>query len=268
MGGPEAGDGSVEVSRTVHQAAERGFGAAANAYERSRPGYPSEAIDRLIQELELTRSCRAMDLGAGTGKLTRLLLPAGATLVAVEPVEAMRAEFASVLPEVRMVAGVAEVLPFADGTFDAVVCAQAFHWFDGDRALPEIHRVLKRWGRLGLLWNVRDESVQWIRELTEIIDPYERTAPREKTHEWRRTFSASDLFGRLNQLRFPHRQRLDRDGLVERFASVSFIASLPSEERDAVLDRIRALAEKHPDLAGPDGFDLPYVTELYWCVKS
>jgi SAM-dependent methyltransferase len=209
-----------------------------------------------------------MDLGAGTGKLTRLLLPAGATLVAVEPVEAMRAEFASVLPEVRMVAGVAEVLPFADGTFDAVVCAQAFHWFDGARALSAIHRVLKRWGRLGLLWNVRDESVQWIRELTEIIDPYERTAPREKTHEWRRTFSASDLFGRLNQLRFPHRQRLDRDGLVERFASASFIASAPPGEREEVLGRIRELAETHPDLADRDEFDLPYMTELYWCARA
>lgn len=256
------------MSRTVHDAAERGFGAAADAYERSRPDYPSEAIDRLIQELELTRSCRAMDLGAGTGKLTRLLLPAGPTMVAVEPVEAMRAAFASVLPEVRLVAGVAEALPFADETFDAVVCAQAFHWFDGDRALPEVHRVLKRWGRLGLLWNVRDESVPWVRELTEIITPYERTAPREKTHVWRRAFSATDLFGRLNQLRFPHAQRLDRDGLVERFASVSFIASAPPGEREEVLGRIRELAETHPDLADRDEFDLPYTTELYWCARA
>jgi hypothetical protein len=78
-------------------------------------------------------------------------------------------------------------------------------------------------------------------------------------------FSASGLFGRLDQLRFPHGQRLDRDGLVERFASVSFIATLPSGERDVVLARIRALAETHPDLAGRDGFELPYLTELYWC---
>jgi SAM-dependent methyltransferase len=256
------------VSRSVHRAAERGFGAAAEAYERSRPDYPSEAVDRLIQELELTRSCRAMDLGAGTGKLTRLLLPTGATLVAVEPVEAMRRSFASVLPGLPAVGGMAEALPFEDETFDAIVCAQAFHWFDGDRALPEVHRVLKRWGRLGLLWNVRDETVPWVRELTEIIDPYERIAPRERTHEWRRAFSAGDLFGRLHQLRFPHRQRLDVDGLVERFASVSFIASMAEEERGRVLGRIRRLAEIHPDLAGRQGFDLPYVTELYWTSKG
>jgi hypothetical protein len=110
-----------------------------------------------------------------------------------------------------------------------------------------------------------DESVPWVRELTEIIHPFERAAPREKTHEWRRAFSTSDVFGRLNQLRFPHAQRLDRDGLVERFAPVSFIAVLPEEERDEVLGRIRRLTESHPDLAGRDGFDLPYVTELYWC---
>lgn len=256
------------MSRGVHEAAERGFGAAAEAYERSRPDYPPEAIDRLVQELELTRSCRAMDLGAGTGKLTRLLVPIGAALVAVEPLPAMRGAFASVLPDVPVVGGLAEALPFADGSFDAVVCAQAFHWFDGRRALPAIHRVLRPRGRLGLLWNVRDDSVPWVRALTEIITPYERTAPREKTQAWRQAFSARDLFGRLNQLRFPHLQRLDRDGLVERFASVSFIAALPAPARDEVLGRIGSLAEAHPDLAGRQTFELPYVTELYWCGRD
>ena len=256
------------MSPAVHEAAQRGFGAAADVYERSRPAYPAEAIDRLVQELEVTRSGLAMDLGAGTGKLTRLLVPTGATFVAVEPVEAMRRAFASAVPHVPVVAGVAEALPFRDETFDAVVCAQAFHWFEGGRALPAIHRLLKPNGRLGLLWNVRDESVSWVRSLTEIITPYERTAPREKTHAWRRAFSGTDLFGRLNALRFPHAQRLDRDGLVERFASVSFIASLPSVVRDEVLGRIRSLADGHPDLAGREEFELPYVTELYWCARA
>jgi SAM-dependent methyltransferase len=256
------------VSRAVHEAAERGFGAAAEAYERSRPDYPAEAIDRLVQELELTRPCLAMDLGAGTGKLARLLLPTGARLVAVEPVGAMRQAFGAVLPDVPVVGAVAEALPFGDETFDAIVCAQAFHWFDGDRALPAMHGVLKRHGRLGLLWNVRDESIPWVGALTEMITPYERAAPREKTHAWRRSFSATDLFGRLHQLRFAHAQRLDPDGLVERFASVSFIASLPVGERGDVLGRIRRLAETHPDLAGRRSFDLPYVTELYWCAKA
>src|ERR687892_2621432 len=138
----------------------------------------------------------------------------------------------------------------------------------GDAPGVRVHRLLKPNGRLGLLWNGRDESVSWVRSLTEIITPYERTAPREKTHAWRRAFSGTDLFGRLNALRFPHAQRLDPDGPVERVAPVSFIASLPSVVRDEVLGRIRSLADGHPDLAGREEFELPYVTKLYWCARA
>jgi SAM-dependent methyltransferase len=256
------------VNGDVHPAAAQGFSAAARAYERSRPSYPEEAVDRLVQELEVTRDGLVLDLGAGTGKLTRLLAPTGARLVALDPVEAMRKECADLVPDAMVLGGVAEALPFRDGTFDGVVAGQAFHWFDGPRALAEIHRVLKPSGRLGLIWNVRDESVDWVRRLTEIIDPYERTAPREKTQEWRAAFQMTDLFGSLNQRRFPHSQTLDVDGLVERFASASFIAALPGEERAEVLGRIRELAETHPDLAGRTSFELPYFTELYWCSRA
>jgi SAM-dependent methyltransferase len=258
---------SAEVAN-VHPAAARGFSVAARQYERSRPSYPEEAVDRLVQELEITRDSLVADLGAGTGKLTRLLAPTGARLVALDPVEAMRQACAQVVPEAWVLGGLAESLPFREGTFDGVVAGQAFHWFDGPRALEEIHRALKPSGRLGLIWNVRDESVDWVRRLTEIIDPYERTAPREKTHEWRAAFQMTDLFGSLNQRRFPHSQILDVEGLVERFASVSFIAVLPEQERAGVLGQIRDLAETHPDLAGRDSFELPYFTELYWCSRA
>jgi SAM-dependent methyltransferase len=256
------------VSSGIHDTAARGFGSAAEAYERARPGYPAEALDRLSEELELTRICRAMDLGAGTGKLTRPLAETGARVVAVEPVRPMRQRLAAGLPGVALVGGVAESLPFADESFDAVVCAQAFHWFRGERALQEIHRVLKRWGRLGLLWNIRDESVEWVRALGEILQPYQRSVPDESTGEWRRAFSATDLFGTLHQRRFPHSQPLDAEGLVTRYASASYLAILPEDRRDAVLRRIGHLAETHPDLAGRDRFDLPYITELYWCAKT
>lgn len=240
---------------------------AAREYERSRPSYPEEAIDRLTQELEVHRGGLVLDLGAGTGKLTRLLAPTGAKLVAVDPVEAMRKACAEFVPEALVAGGVAEALPFGEGTFDGVVAGQAFHWFDGPRALAEIHRALKPYGRLGLIWNIRDESVDWVRRLTEIIEPYERSVPREKTHEWRTAFQMTDLFGSLNQRRFPHSQTLDDQRLEERFSSASFIASLPDERRSAVLERIRELAETHPDLAGRDSFELPYFTELYWCSR-
>jgi SAM-dependent methyltransferase len=255
------------VSGEVHPTAARGFSAAAREYERARPSYPEEAVDRLIQELEVRRGGRMLDLGAGTGKLTRLLAPTGARLVALDPVEAMRKACAVMVPEAMVLGGVAESLPFGEGTFDAVVAGQAFHWFEGPQALTDIHRILKPSGRLGLIWNVRDESVDWVRKLTEIIDPYERTAPREKTHEWRVAFAMTDLFGTLHQRRFSYAQTLDVQGLVERFASVSFIASLPAVEGHQVLARIRDLAETHPDLAGRESFELPYFTELYWCSR-
>lgn len=256
------------MSGRVHGAASGGYGRAAELYERTRPDYPSEAVDRLTQELEITRDGTVLDLGAGTGKLTRMLVPTGARLVAAEPVASMRERFAAVLPEVRVVGATAEDLPFADQSFDGVVCAQAFHWFDGPRALEQVHRVLKPKGRFGLLWNIRNESVDWVARLTEIIEPYESSAPREKTGQWRQAFSATDRFGRLNQLAFPHEQRLDADGLVERFAAVSFLAVLPDREHGEVLGRIRELALTHPDLAGSEEFSLPYVTELYWCGKA
>ncbi|MGH2687026.1 MAG: class I SAM-dependent methyltransferase [Actinomycetota bacterium] len=255
------------MSRSVHEAAAGGFGTAAEEYERARPDYPSEAIDRLAQELEIGRACTVLDLGAGTGKLTRQLAELGSWVLAVEPVEAMRRMFSASLHGVPLVAGVAEALPVRDGRFDAVVCGQAFHWFDGTRALPDIYRVLKPRGRLGLIWNVKDESVGWVRQLDEILDPYKRRVPQETTGEWRRAFSATDLFGTQNQIRFPHAQELDAPGLVERYASASYLAILPEAERTEVLGRIERLARTHPDLTGRSTFSLPYVTELYWCLR-
>jgi SAM-dependent methyltransferase len=185
----------VTVSTPVHRAAATGYGRAAEAYERSRPDYPAEAVDRLIQELEINRSCSVLDLGAGTGKLTRMLVPTGARITAVEPVERMRRALARAVPHAAVVAGAAESIPITDGAFDAVVCAQAFHWFAGERALSEIHRVLRTRGRLGLLWNLRDESVDWVRRMGAIIDRHLGDTPIERTGEWRRSFSATDFFG-------------------------------------------------------------------------
>ena len=256
------------VSANVHRAAATGFGRAAGSYERSRPDYPIEAVDRLVQELEVSRGCSLLDLGAGTGKLTRMLVPTGARITALEPVDPMRRTLAGTVPQAHVVGGTAEAIPATDVSFDAVVCAQAFHWFDGHRALAEVHRVLRPRGRFALLWNFRDESVDWVRSMTEIIDRHLGDTPSERTGEWRRAFSASDLFGVLHQLRFVHRQELDESGLVERVASVSYIAVLPPDDRRSVLDEIRELSRSHPDLTGRERFELPYVTELYWCTRA
>lgn len=255
------------MSGSVHQTAASGFGAAADEYERSRPGYPQEAVDLLVRELRIAPGRRLLELGAGTGKLTRMLAGTGAVIVSVEPVEPMRRRFAEQLPQVAVLAATAETLPFAEASFDAAVAAQAFHWFDGSRALAELHRVLRSGGRLGLMWNIKDESVGWVAALTEVIEPYEREAPRARTGEWRKAFSETDLFGELQHRAFSHEQILDQEALVTRIASVSFIAGLPEGGRDEVLHQVRQLAETHPDLRGRERFSLPYVTDVYWCER-
>src|SRR5580658_6312532 len=114
----------------VHEVAARGFGAQADAYDRARPSYPPEAIDWLVEGMGIKPGQRVVDLAAGTGKLTVLLAGTGAELMAVEPVGSMRDRLRQLLPDVPLLAGVAEALPFADDSLDAVLVAQAFHWFD------------------------------------------------------------------------------------------------------------------------------------------
>src|SRR5450432_4847677 len=153
----------------MHRYAEVGFGRASAAYERGRPDYPMEAVEHARDKTGLQARGAVLDLGAGTGKLTRLLKGRAARVFAVEPVDEMRAELLTHAPFAQAFAGTAEHLPLADASVDAVFCAQAFHWFDGPRALAEIRRVLRPKGGLALIWNARDEGVPWMTELTKLL---------------------------------------------------------------------------------------------------
>ena|SRR6218665_744131 len=253
----------------VHPAAERGYTAEAQAYARGRPGYPAELLPWLESALGLEAGRVAVDLGAGTGKFTRLLARTGADLTAVEPVEPMRARLAADLPQVRALAGTAEALPLQAGEADAVVCAQAFHWFATEAALAEMHRVLKPGGRLGLVWNVRDESVDWVAAMTEIITPYEGDAPRFYKGDWRRPFETGRWFDAPVLTRFVHAHVGSvQEVLIDRSLSVSFIAALPADEKARVEARLRALAAEHPALRGRTTLSFPYVTEAYVCMRK
>jgi SAM-dependent methyltransferase len=245
---------------TVHHIAAHGFAAAAETYERGRPGYPPQAIELLVDTLRIERGATVLDLGAGTGKLTRALAPTGARLLALEPVEEMRRKLAQVVPSVTIVDGVAEAIPLPDGSVDAAVAGQSFHWFHGDLALPEIHRVLRPGGRLGLLWNARDLRVDWVARISAILDGHGREAPHYLTGAWRHAFEETSLFSPIEERELEHRQELDMNGLLERAGSISYIAALPREARYAVLNEVRDVVRSHPALAGRRVFTFPYRT--------
>jgi len=168
------------------------------------------------------------------------------------------------LPGVRALPGTAEAIPLGSGTVDAVTVGQAFHWFRGDEALREIHRVLRPGGGLGLLWNVRDTSVPWVARLSELMEPYRSDAPGYRSGAWRAAFERTTLFGKLGHAAAGLVHRLPPEGVVARVASVSFVAALPEGEREAVLMEVRNLLATDPQTRGRDEIELPYRTDAFW----
>jgi len=243
---------------SIREEAARGFQQGADAYERGRPGYPQAAVKWLWEQLRLGPGRTILDVAAGTGKLTRELVPSGATVIAVEPVPAMRTVLERVVPEARALAGTAEALPLDDATVDALVVAQAFHWFDGPAAVSEFHRVLRPGGRLGLIWNRRlvDEPIH--QAVREIIDPYHRDSPSHYRGEWRHPVADGGLFVAAGEVKVPFEQVLDAREFVDRFSSVSYIAALPEGEREMVVERLRAVAA-----GAGQPIRLGYTTEAY-----
>ncbi len=201
-----------------------------------------------------------MDLGAGTGKLTRALVALGHRVIAVEPLDEMRAELGAAVPGARALAGRAEAMPLPDASADVVASAQAFHWFDHDDALPEIARVLRPGGRIALVWNSRDDRDPWMARLSEIIG-------NESVEESDVVpiLATSGLFGRVETATFSFEQVLDRDGLLDLVLSRSYLAKLSPPERQPVLDAVGAL---YDETAGRDGAHLAYVTDCYRATKG
>lgn len=219
------------------------FGSAVAAYTRGRPSYPVEAVRWALPD----HATRVLDLAAGTGKLTRPLLEMGVEVVAVEPLDEMRAE----LPAgVTALAGSAEDIPLPDESVDAVVVGQAYHWFDPARALPQIRRVLRPGGRIGLFWNTLDDSVPWVNELAAIIEAEERAsfiaAPPDPP------YSSVDGLADPERRLFPHSEQYDADRLDGYIVSRSQTILMDADNRD------RMLARAHATL--PTGeFELPFV---------
>lgn len=236
----------------------RSFDLAAEEYERTRPEYPATVLERL----PIPASATVLDLGAGTGKLTRVLVRRYAHVIAVEPLEGMREILRRVVPQAQALAGRAEQLPLPGAAVDAVFVAQAFHWFASDEAVAEIARVLRPGGAFCVIWNAPDEDRPWS------LPP----AYGEYLAEVRAAASItegppfSELIGRgpfaePTAFSVPHEYELDRAGMLDNARTVSWIASLAPDDRERVMDRLAELL--------PEGtYSIPNLANVLWAVRS
>jgi SAM-dependent methyltransferase len=230
------------------------FGHVADAYDRARPSYPLPAVEWMVGP----RASTVVELGAGTGKLTDVLLRLGHDVLATDPLDEMLQHLTARHPDLRTVAARAEEIPAATRSVDTVVAAQAFHWFDAPTAMREIARVLKPEGRVALAWNVRDERVPWVRKLGEIID---RSGQDEDPTD---VLVNSRLFGYVEHETFRHWQPLRRAELRDLVSSRSTVALMDPMARDRVLRKVDELFDEYD--RGPDGLLMPYLTHCYRAV--
>ncbi len=248
-----------------------GFDRAAARYEHGRPDYPIAAIRRLGRALRIGPGTTTVELGAGTGKFTRAWMGLGSAILAIEPIPGMRRQFAQAVPTVPVLPGTAESIPLPDGFADAVVAAQAFHWFRPGPALAEIRRVLRPGGGLGLVWNRPDPDAgaSWLRDLRRILHPvWDRATPSDRHSAWKAYFdSGRSGFGPLHEAIVPHTQLMARDQLADRILSLSRVALLPPRQQAGLARQIRELADTHPALRGRPVIRYPYRTHVYWSYR-
>lgn len=235
----------------MHAARAASFGAVADAYERTRPGYPTE----LVAWLAGHPPRHVVDVGAGTGKLTRQLVATGHDVVAVEPDPLMARRLRAGLPQIRLLVAPAEALPLPDSSADALTAAQAYHWFEPQAFLAEAARVLRPGGVLGLIWNVDDESTAWLADLRELtgMSRFDDRSPAEQ-------IESSGAFHPVERRVGGLVQRLQRADFIDLLASHSAVAVAPPEERTRMLTAAAGLYERY---ARPEGIQIPYTTYAY-----
>ncbi|HEX2144494.1 MAG TPA: methyltransferase domain-containing protein [Glycomyces sp.] len=230
------------------------FGQAADLYDAVRPTYPAEVLAWMTGSAPKD----VVDVGAGTGLLTRGLIAMGHKVTAVDPDVQMLDKLTASSPGLHAARqGRAEVLPLPDASADVITAGQAFHWFDRPNALPELRRVLKPGGVLAPVWNMRDESVDWVDQLTEIIgNSRGELTPIDATETG---YFAPD-FDEVEIRVFRHGKTLDRAGLIRLIQSRSYYLTADTERQRELTEAVGRLADTHPGLAGRETFTMPYVT--------
>lgn len=257
MPGPDRTEPTRHHSAARAELGRLGFETGSETYERARPDYPAPAVDTIVAAARIEAGTRVLDLAAGTGKLTRQFWSRGASCVALEPSAAMRQVFRRVLPRVALAGGIAEAIPAAAGSMDAVVVAQAFHWFDPVRSLSEIARVLRPGGWLALIWNERDESDPTVAELVRLTK-WDQAQPYPMGMDFGTFIDQSRLFGPVERSTFDFVQLIDRQQFVEQVASRSYVQVMADGDRRALLAEVAELGSR---LEEP--IALPHVTDLF-----
>jgi SAM-dependent methyltransferase len=253
------------------------FGLAATTYEQSRPSYPSDAVRWLLGDRGLT----VVELGAGTGLLTRALIAAGHTVTAVEPDDSMRAQMTETTPQAEILAGGAESIPVDDASADAVVVGHAYHWFDPEPAHAEIARVIRPGGTFGTFWNLRDEDVPWSAELTKILADEDTGTGAEGSSaimlhgaldvlrgrregaEWLMSPTFGDRFTAIERNFFPNEVEHTPKSLLELIRSRSYYLTSDNAKKEEIDRQVRELTSSHPELRGRETFKLRYVTVAF-----
>jgi SAM-dependent methyltransferase len=255
---------------TVKSASAVGFDKEAESYNRFRPSYPSAAINIIGSTPGLGLPLRSVvgDMAAGTGIASRQLLAAGHRVVAIEPVLGMRRQLAA-STAVPIVASTAEHIALRDGSLDAMVGYQAFHWFDLSAALSEMARVIRPGGGIVMVWNARDESCDWVHQWTHIVHSMSDGQPYHdhRSQPWAELVAEIVAFKPLQHMRIDHPLTTTPTAVIERTRNTSFVAALPPQRQEPLLNAVRELLDTHRDVAGRDEFVLPNYTEIYWATR-
>jgi len=259
----------------IEPVAQAGFEQNVDLYENARPSYPPAAISHLESVLELMpNQSHVVDLGAGTGKLTRLLLSNGYRhLEAIEPAAAMREKFEQILPSVQILNANSWNMPIPTNSQDAVICAQAFHWFANLNTLREVHRVLKPGGGFAMIWNMEDRTdKEWVGELRDYYEQFELDSPQFRLGLWKHVWEedeAKSLFSQLQFEKVNHFLYSTKETIRQRILSKSYIACQAEEKQAEISMKLMQILEDAVDIDYDQNglVSFPYLTEMVWCKK-